>query len=269
MAEMNFDAELRLRLRIDPLGRLVHALAGSLSAPLRYHSGKEHHGFRYANPGVEHFCLLKAARVVSALNAALELARTGYIQEICILMRTLVECTTHIEFVLDARNDAGELEPPVAKYVQDYFADFARNSAADFKRAQVPQKTVNERLGKSLDDFAPQHDPDYQNIDRAKLYSDTYLTFSNYVHAKYPEVMDMYGGTPPHFDMRGMQGPSKDAENLATLDCFVTTASIAFGLMVTILRLHHLVDGDEVLAEWFRLVYGGEAAGEATATSLA
>jgi hypothetical protein len=69
----------------------------------------QHHGFRYATPGAEHFCLLKAVRVVSALNAALELARCGYAQEIGVLMRTLVECTTHIEYVLSARDDAGKL----------------------------------------------------------------------------------------------------------------------------------------------------------------
>lgn len=66
MSEMSFEEQLQtLRSRIDPLGRLVHALAGTLPAPLRYHSGIHHHGFRYGIPKVEHFCLLKAARAVS------------------------------------------------------------------------------------------------------------------------------------------------------------------------------------------------------------
>lgn len=253
MSEINFEAELRrLRLRIDPLERLVHAIAGSLPAPLRYDSGKLHHGFRYGKPNVAHFCLLKAARVVSALNAALELARCGYTQEISVLIRTLVECTTHIEFVLDALYQAGQLDPAAEKYVQDYFADFARNSANDFKRAQVRQNTVNKRLGQTLDRFVQQSDDDFKDIPREQLYSDMYLTFSNYVHAKYPEVMDMYGGTPAHFHLRGMKGTPKDAENLEWLDTSVTTASITLRLMVSTLRLHDLVEGDEVLANWFR-----------------
>jgi hypothetical protein len=253
MSELNFEAELeRLRLRIDPLGRLVHALARSLPAPLRYDSGKLHHGFRYGKPNVAHFCLLKAARVVSALNAALELARCGYAQEISVLIRTLVQYTTHIEFVLDARYQPGQLDPAAEKYVQDYFADFARNSAEDFKRAQVKQNTVNKRLGQTLDSFAQQSDDEFKDIPRERLYSDVYLTFSNYVHAKYPEVMDMYGGTLAHFHLRGMKGTPKDAENLEWLDTFVTTASITFRLMVSTLKLHDLVEGDEVLADWFR-----------------
>ncbi|MGA8494392.1 MAG: hypothetical protein WB764_02845, partial [Xanthobacteraceae bacterium] len=145
----------------------------------------------------------------------------------------------------------GNLEPAAEKYVQDYFADFARNESADFKRAQVNQNTVNKRLGAALDSLAqPSVDPD--NVKREQLYSDICRTFSNYVHAKYPEVMDMYGGRPAHFHLRGMKGTPKDAENLETIDTFVTTASIALGLIVTTLRLHHLLEGDEVLADWFQ-----------------
>ncbi len=252
---MSFEEQLRtLRSRIDPLGRLVHALAGALPAPVRYHSGKLHHGFRYANPKVEHFCLLKAARAVSALNAALELARCGYTQEIGVVMRTLAECTTHIKFVLLARDDTGTLEPKAAKYVQDYFADFARGAAADFKRAQISQKRVNERLGTALDSAAQKSGGELRNGRAEHLESDVYLTFSNYVHGKYPEVMDLYGGIPAHFHLRGMRGTRKDAENLETIDAFAISVSVTFGIMVTKLNLHHLVECDAVLAEWFRSI---------------
>jgi len=49
-----------------------------------------------------------------------------------------------------------------------------------------------------------------------------------------------------------MKGTPKDAENLENIDAFVTTASITFKLMVSRLKLHRLVEGDAVLAEWFR-----------------
>jgi hypothetical protein len=252
---MSFEEQLQtLRSRIDPLGRLVHAFAGTLPAPLRYHSGIHHHGFRYGIPKVEHFCLLKAARAVSALNAALELARCGYTQEIGVIMRTLAECTTHIKFVLLARDDTGTLEPKAAKYVQDYFADLTRNSAADIKRAQVSQKTVNERLGTALDSAAQRSGGELANDRPEHLESDVYLTFSNYVHAKYPEIMDLYGGIPPHFHLRGMRGTPKDAENLEIIDDFVTTTSVTFGIMVTRLNLYNLFECDAVLAEWFRSI---------------
>ena len=97
MTEMSFEVRLDgLKARIEPMERLVTALANSVPKPLHYHSGKEHYGFRYAKPDVLHFCLLKAVRAVSALNAMVSLARGGYAQEIGVLVRTLVECTTMV-----------------------------------------------------------------------------------------------------------------------------------------------------------------------------
>ena len=255
MPDVEFEARLHsLRSKVEPLEKLVHTWAARLPPPLRYHSGKEHHGFRYGRPHAEHFCLLKAVRAVSAANAAIELARSGYAQEICVLIRTLVECTTHIGFVLSARDDAGKLEPVAEKYVQDFFADFARNNSTDFKRAQVRQKTVHDRLGLELDRFAQQQDnySRHQTGQAERHYSDVYLTFSNYVHAKYPETMDLYGGQPGHFHLRGMRGTPKDTENLEMIDAFITTLSIALAQLVTNFRLHNLVERDLILAEWFR-----------------
>jgi hypothetical protein len=252
MAETVFEVQLnRMRSRIEPLEKLVHALAGSLPAPLLYHSGQQHYGVRFGKPDVRHFCLLKAVRVVSALNAAIALARGGYTQEIGVLMRTLIECTTHIEFVLDSHDDAGALEPAVEKYVQDYFSDFARNSSADFKRAQVQQRTVNKRLGDTLDNIARLSGDEGERVPAEQRYSNIYLTYSNYVHAKYPEVMDLYGGNPGHFHLHGMLATPKDDESLQTIDAFIDTACITFRLMVSQLRLHHLVEADAVLREWF------------------
>ena len=252
MPEVEFEARIEaLTSRVEPLEKLVHACAARLPAPLRYHSGKEHHGFRYGKPHTEHFCLLKAVRAVSVANAAIELARSGYAQEICVLIRILVECTTHIEFVLSARDEAGTLEPAAGKYVRDFFADYARNDATDFKKAQVPQKMVHEMLGAELDRFVQQRNPEYRGAS-AETYSRTYLTFSNYVHAKYPETMELYGGQPEHFHLRGMRGTPKDAENLETIDTFLTTLSIALAQMVSKFRLHELVERDPVLAAWIR-----------------
>src|SRR6266851_2558009 len=253
VVDESFVNRLRsLESRVDPLARLVHAFEASLPKPVRYHSGKEHHGFRYAKPCIEHFCLLKAARVVSALNASLVLARNGYPQEVGVLIRTLIEFTTHIEFVSSGRDDAGQVHSEIAKYVDDFFADFARNSRDDFKRAQVKQGAVNKRLGDSLDEIAQREGGNRNRVAAERLYSNIYLTYSNYVQGKYPEIMDMYGGVPEHFHLYGMGGTPKDDENFQIVDTFLDTASIAFKLMVSQLRLHHLPETDPVLADWFR-----------------
>jgi hypothetical protein len=253
MPETSFEVQLKaLKVRIVPMERLVTAIAGSVPKPLFYDSGQEHFGFRYAKPGVLHFCLLKAVRTVSALNAMVALARGGYAQEIGVLVRTLVECTTHIEFVLDALNDEGELRPEVDKYIRDYFADYARNSSADFKRAQVKQGLVHKHLGETLDIIAEQNALVEGRKPAETAYSNIYLTYSNYVHAKYPEVMDLHGGDPGRFHLDGMRGTPKDDENFAIIDTFIDTAAIALKLIVSKLRLHHLLESDVPLRIWFR-----------------
>ena len=111
----------RLPARIAQLERVVEVIAASLSAPRMCRYGLDR-GYRYDLPDIRHFCLLKAVRVVSALNAAVELARAGYTQEIAVLMRTLVECTTHLEYVVNHTGSAEQLAQ-VDKYVNAFFAD--------------------------------------------------------------------------------------------------------------------------------------------------
>jgi hypothetical protein len=245
--------ETRLRAleaRVIPLERIVQFFAASLPEPKLYRYALDR-GFRFETPDVRHFCLLKAVRVVSALNAAFELARSGYTQEVAILMRTLVECTTHIEFVLDP-NDSVEHRSEVERYVRAFFEDSRREPAAKIKRAQVRQGTVHASLGKTLDGIAEQYDDTEDRVPAAALYSNIYRVYSNYVHAKYPEIMDLYGGTPGRFHLHGMSGTPKDGENLGLLETFIETASNAFVLMIQVLDLRTLVNGDLILAAWYR-----------------
>ena len=85
-----------------------------------------------------------------------------------------------------------------------------------------------------------------------QMYSDTYLTCCNYVHGKYPEIMDLYGGKPGYFHLRGMSGTPKDAEILEFIEAAVGTVANTLVQMVSRLKLHGLVDSDPVLSAWFR-----------------
>jgi hypothetical protein len=239
-----------LRLRIVPLERVVERLAGSSRPPhlMHYGGGK---GFRYGNPGVRHFCLGKAVRLVSGLNACIELARSGYTQEIAIVGRTIIECATHIEFVLDL-NDTQKHKKLVKEYVEGFFADSKRGPGAPVKKAQVPQGVVSDTLGQSLDEVAEAVGKGEGRTPAATLYRQVYQTYSNYVHAKYPECMDLYGSTPGHFHLRGMSNTPKDEENIEQIASQIETACNTFVIMVQQLDLLDLVRQDEVLHVWYR-----------------
>ena len=247
---MTIDMALKeLQAQVSLLERVVVLFANSLAEPrLCYFNGDR--GFRYEAPDVRHFCLLKATRVVSALNASIELARAGYTQEIGTLMRTVAEFTTHIEFVLDP-SDSQKHRCEVENYIQAFFADSRRDPAAGIKRAQVRQGMVHELLGRTLDSFAKQEGDNEGRVPAEVLYSNTYRIFSNYVHGKYPEIMDLYGGRPGRFHLRGMGGTPKDGESLAILEAFIVTASNAFVIMIQGLNLRVLINADPILDKWY------------------
>jgi hypothetical protein len=180
------------------------------------------------------------------------LAQGGFAQEISVLVRTVVEYTTHIEFVLHALNENDLLASDAGKYAHDFFADFARNGSADFKRAQIRQGVVNRRLGETLDNFSGSAGDAERRVPPERTYSDIYLTYSNYVHAKYPEIMDLYGGSPRRFHLDGMRGTPKDEEALQIIDVFIDTAAVALTLMVSKLHLRSILETDLELSIWFR-----------------
>jgi hypothetical protein len=237
-----------LQLQVDPLQRFVELFAASLDQPKLCQLDGDR-GFRYEAPDVRHFCLLKSARCVSALNACIELARGGFTQEIGTLIRTMAEFGTHIEFVL---NPGDEDRSRVEKYVQEFFADSRRGPPAEIKRAQVRQGVVHESLGRKLDDFAEQSGENGERSPAETLYSNVYRVFSNYVHGKYPEIMDMYGRTPGRFHLRGMRGTPKDAENLELLSTYISTVANAFVDIIQSLELRDVVKADPVVVRWFR-----------------
>lgn len=238
--------------RIAPLERCIHLLAQALPAPLLYDSAQRHVGFRYGKPDRRHFCLLKLVRCVSALNAMTALARGGYNQELCVLVRTVAECTTQIEFVLSSTDEDDELRPTAKELVDTFFADFARNNMTDFKRSKLCQGQVHAHVGEGLDAAVPpsERSEEYRNRTAEQLLSHIYLVYSNYVHCKYPETMDLFGGPKREFHLSGMSDTPKDYESIEILSTFVDT--VALSVRSTILQLHFrdVINADEQSRRW-------------------
>ena len=112
---------------------------------------------------------------------------------------------------------------------------------------------VHEQLGKTLDRIAKQSGDAKNRVPAGHLLFTSSRAFSMYVHARYPECMDLYGGRPGRFHSRGMSGTPKDYENLETLKTFIDTASTRFAIMVQgIPQLRDVALRDVVLASWYR-----------------
>ena len=246
------DAEIeRLRKRVFPLARLLHGFALTLDLPV-FHKKPTDRYFRFERPELAHFCLLRGVRMVSALNASIELARHGFSQEIAVLLRTMIEYSTQIDFMMTSYKD-GDLSPEAAEFLKAYFDDDMRGPDAlkGKKGPSLIQKKLHDIIGAELDKFAAYEGNTANRKPAAQLLSNVYLNFSNYVHGRYPEVMDLYGGTPGRFHMNGMRGTPKDVENIATLDTMINSASNCLKGMVQGLELRSIVSADIMLVEWY------------------
>jgi hypothetical protein len=239
-----------LEAEIEPLERFLRIFAASLNTPHMRRGDGDTRFFRYDHPDVRHFCLLKSVVTVSALNASFALARKGYIQEINVLMRTVVECSAHIEFVIEPFN-SDDHRAAADGYVKDYFADSKRSPVAEITKAHIKRGNVHTALGETLDDFAQRRGDTKGRIPAVVLNSNSYRIFSNFVHARYPEAIDLFGGRPGEFQLRGMSGTAKDTENLATLQAFLETAATTGIRMIQGLNLRTLVEGDPIVARWY------------------
>jgi hypothetical protein len=248
----SLDAELeRLSKRVSPMAHVVHAFARSLAPPIR---DQNQMGFRYVSPDHRHFCLMRAARVVSALRALIVLARESFPQEIGVLSRTVNEFTRQMEAVSAQLQKDGHLSGDLKDFIAAYFTDNKRGLGPQ-KRALLSEKYLNELLGSALDEFSDRSAPDWASA-ASKLHNISYV-HANYVHGRYPETMDLYGGRPGRFHLNGMRNTPKDLENLQMIDALITSASLCFIHLVHGLDLKPLLSGNPMLVEWYRSRGGG------------
>jgi hypothetical protein len=219
-----------------------------LDAPKLLDQGRER-GFRFEKPGLVHFCLLRGARIVSALNASIELARAGFSQEIAVLLRTSIEYCTQVDFMLASRDKNGNLSVDASAFLSSYFDDSFRTPEGKRKRSKLAQQKVHQTIGAQLDKFADEADASRKPAEQ--LYSNVYLTFSYYIHGRYPESMDLYGGRPGRFHLNGMSNTPKDAENIEIIDSQITSASNCILGIVQGLDLRSIVTSDPIMTKWY------------------
>ncbi|GEM_PF-2079949 len=245
LSKKAFKQEIqRLRTRLIPLGRFVHEFANDIGQP-DFFREENAAGFRYQNPDHRHYCLIRAARIVSAFNAAITLAESGFMQELHVLLRTAIEYCSQIDVVLLNRVGSSEPHPKVEKYLTAFFADDRR--IGGHRRISLEQEFVHESLGAQIDQFIGKSDKP-----TSKLLSQSYLGLSYYVHGRYPESMDMYGGQHGHFHLNGMRDTPKDKEAIDILETYIETASLSFIGIATHLQLRRVLNSDPIITDWYR-----------------
>lgn len=164
--------------------------------------------FRYANKGIHEALIQKLARYISGLNATTVLLRAGYVQEAGVLLRTLDEIQEDILFLGSAETH-GAHTGHHSKYLEAFFAEavFSRGDVSQeiSKPNLVPRKKIRAHTMNVLGEKV--------NISQALHAAESVSTaYSGFVHAASENIMEMYGGTPPHFHLEGMRDTPRMSE---------------------------------------------------------
>jgi hypothetical protein len=163
--------------------------------------------FRYADQSIEQALIQKLVRYISGLHAIDVLLLNGLVQEQAVIQRTLDEIGEDIHFlVLSLTND--KVTPLHDQYLAAFWEeefDAGTPVESTQKRNYPPRQKIRaycSRVGGLAD-------PSTAN-EVGRTISKTY---SGYVHASSPQVMDMCGGNPPRFHLQGMQGTPRIGEH--------------------------------------------------------
>ncbi len=179
----------------------VNLLAGRVAEPKLVDVGG-YYAFRHVEKSIHQAIVQKLARMVSTLGAARLLLEHGFVQEQASLQRVLDEIQEDIMFLVFGILRGETTSPLHSKYLDSFFTEeFDAETAikSSQKRPMVPRQKIRSYLARS--GFSP-FDPS-SSIELLRTMSKTY---SGYVHAASPHIMDMYGGEPRRFHMRGMRG---------------------------------------------------------------
>ena len=228
---------------LKDLEETVNLLVGRVPAPKLVEFGA-YRGFRHLEKNIHQAIVQKLARMVSTLDAARLLHSHGFVQEQASLQRILDEIHEDIGFLIVGILHGEETSALHTNFLDAFFeeefdADTAIKSTQ--RRPMIPRRKIRAYLART--GLWPS-DPSTG----VELLRTVHKTYSGYVHAASPQIMDMYGGVPPRFHMRGMKrtpiynGHREDLWNYfyrSIVSCAL--ASKAFGDEKLSERLHSLL----------------------------
>jgi hypothetical protein len=184
---------------ITVLSNAFRRLEAQAPAPTLVPLG-EHYVFRFVEQTLEQALLLKMARVITGLKAVDALLAKGLLQEMAAMCRILDELCEDISFLTAAlTND--EITELHSRYLQGFWAEEFTSPERPLARHQKPDAPRRNKVVAYIQRVFNPSENQSRMSDVQQAISSTY---SGYIHAAAPQVMDMYGGDPPRFHIEGM-----------------------------------------------------------------
>lgn len=157
--------------------------------------------FRYREKSVHQAIVQKLARFVSCLHAARLLLKNGFIQEQGALHRMLDEFQEDATFLCYGVI-SGEMTPLHERYLKAFYMEEFDIPGKPLESAQKRPMESRDKIQAYLVRVEGATDDPYTAQRASRSIT---KAFSGYVHGASPHIMEMYGGDPPKFHVRGLR----------------------------------------------------------------
>jgi hypothetical protein len=158
--------------------------------------------FRYAERDVHQALVQKLARIISGLHAARLLLAHGFVQEQAALQRMLDEFNEDVVFLAHGVISGGITELH-REYLAAFYGEEFDNPDSALESTQKRPMISRQKIRAYLARIEAKGLNPSSGVEVMRTVSKTY---SGFVHGASPHIMDMYGGNPPRFHVRGMLG---------------------------------------------------------------
>ena len=178
----------------------LHALEGRVG-PAEFVDMGDGHAFRYREKNARQAIVQKLARLVSGLHAARLLLHAGFIQEQGALHRMVEEFQEDATFLAYGIIH-NELTPLHHQYLDAFYMEEFDVPGQAMKSSQKRPMISRDKIHAYLARIENATGDPYTTQRAIRSVS---KTFSGYVHGASPHTMEMYGGDPPQFHVRGLK----------------------------------------------------------------
>ena len=187
--------------------------------------------FRYEERLPLQAVVLKLARLVSTLRATHLLLDRGFVQEVGTLERVMDEFQQDVLFLVSGHTDR-TLAIQYQRYLEEFWKeefDADTAFASSQKRGMPRRQKIRAHIGRMVSEItgstanAGQTAEQFRTVDKAQ---------SGYVHGAAPQLMEMFGGSPPRFHMDGMLGSPTEQVHREQFWYYVSRSICAFALAV-------------------------------------
>ena len=167
--------------------------------------------YRYKEETIYQALVLKLARSITGLRSVDVLLMHGLLQEQASLHRILDEIHEDILFLAAAVTNDKVTEKHL-QYLSAFYAEEFPDPNDTLARHAKPNLPPRRKIRAYVTGILSKHPNPSLVHDVGESISSVY---SGYIHASAPQIMDMYGGEPPHFHLTGMTGTPLMNEHVA------------------------------------------------------